>query len=150
MRSFFLLFSAVILFASCSKKEQIIVPESNVKSTDKPPKELFAPGAAYGQTYRVWVDSALVLDAIIMPWQCSWSSGTPADCGYWYIVPVKKYWGIMNGYTYVSNSIDWIQISPNNEYIQMLDAVKRKGTAIGYLCNNCNGPWGPNLVNGFN
>ncbi len=137
----------VIAFSTACKKDVPVSPEPIIY-TDSPPASLFAPGAPYGITYNCWVDNKSISAAKIQNYLCNYDyySGTWYDCGNWFLLPVKKYWGIIDNVIYVSNTQDWHSISPNT-FIQASDVVKRKSTGVGQICNGCPNPLGaPGMV----
>lgn len=143
-RIFFLGLTVVILiFTSCTKEK--IVVEQNIVYTDNPPPVLFPPGTPYGNTYEVWIDSDLFNEKKNNGNLCNYDqmNGTWYDCGFWYSIPAKKYWGILNEKIYVSKSKDWHAVSPN-AFVQLFDVIERKKTAIGSMCQNCPNPIGVN------
>lgn len=128
--------SVMLFFTSC-KKEDLPVPESsNIIFTDNPPDALFTSGTPYGTSYQGWLDSSINQSknqgyrCILDPWN------QPYDCGYWFIVPARKYWGLLGDKIYVSQSREWYATSPN-VYLLALDVIQRKKTGIAQLCFNC-------------
>jgi hypothetical protein len=154
MKKFFLLtavlFSLSIIFFSCSKEEEII---PGIKYTDYPPEELFQNNGNYAEAWRSWIDESDIQKIKESGYGCNsyWNEETQTiqykDCGTWKRIPARKYWGIMNGIVYLSQSVNWYILSPENAS-QLRDLIEKKGTVLGSICTGCNTPFGnlPSIV----
>jgi hypothetical protein len=137
----------LFLFTSCKKEELLPEPEPSIIATDNPPASLFPYGTPYGQSNQVWVDSAMFSKAKLQGNMCNFDpwTGQSFDCGLWYLVPAKKFWGILGDKIYVSQSMDWYATSPN-VYLQTNDVMRRKKSGIGSSCVNCQNPVGTYMI----
>ncbi len=143
---FSLAVSCLIVLVSCTK-ETFPEPKSNIIFTDDPPTTLFSAGTPYGVTHSSWIDTMTINTAKQQGYHCINNNGNSYDCGQWYVVSARKYWGIIGDKIYVSKSKDWYAISPN-VFLQALSIVRSKATGIGQLCLwGCQNPLGlPGMI----
>ncbi|HSE56545.1 MAG TPA: hypothetical protein VLB02_00435 [Candidatus Paceibacterota bacterium] len=131
---------------SCHKEISEPTPpiQSGIVKTDNPPASLFS-STPYGNTRYCWIDSGSINQSRAQGQGdlCSWDnySGTWYDCGLWQLMPVRKYWGIINGVIYLSESKDWYAISPNI-FLKAYKIVQSRKTGIGELYAGYQNPIG--------
>lgn len=127
-------------FVSC-KKDAPPVVEDPIVRTDDPPKEMF-PESEYALTTETYIEEEDIKSIIKKGRACFWDnySNTLRDCGDWYLLSAKKYWGIYQGKVYISKSKDWYVIQAE-KVLNAQAAVQNKGAAIGQTCNSCEHPF---------
>jgi len=132
-----------IFMTSCEKDEL----NPGIKYTDYPPEELFQNNGNYAEAWRCWIEESDIEKIKESGYGCNsyFNEETQIiqyhDCGTWKRIPARKYWGIMNGIVYLSQSVDWYILSPENAS-QLRDLVEKKGTVLGSICKSCNSPFG--------
>lgn len=146
---FTVLFIAVL--TSCEKEDG---PEPGIVYTNNPPEEIFGNNV-YANTNKCWLEES---DFTISVKDLGWNSSqyydeqnqkfVYYDSGEWHLVSARKFWGIMNGIIYLSESKDWYVMSPQN-YLDGWNVIQKKGTLMGYICNNCQNPFGRIAITGF-
>lgn len=121
--------------------------EPGIVYTDTPPESLFSDGRSYAQTFQVWVEKEYLEESKDLGRIC-WSeisqnengANSVMNCANWYAVPARKFWGIKNGYTYVS-SIGWYVVN-DQIYLTLEKRCKENGTVLADICPGCSSPLG--------
>ena len=142
--SFFLMAIYCLSVTSCSSSNEPVI-KPGIMKTDTPPEALFSNNN-YASTYKCWIDAEALSQVKDKGEGCLfWTDENGVQnsrfCGTWKIFPCKKYWGILNGVIYLSNSIEWYIVSPDVFY-GIRDAIEKKGTLVAYMSLNMNTPWG--------
>ena len=139
-----------ILLDSCQKYESL---EPGIVYTDYPPESLFQNG--YAESYRLWIEKSDYSNTKDRGQGCltyydnNTGNTITSQCGVWKLLPAKKFWGIKDGIMYISKSQDWYLLSPEL-YYNSRDLIEKRGTLVGYMCINCDTPWGQlKTLNGF-
>jgi hypothetical protein len=142
---------SLTLFSSCQKEDEII---PGIIYTNDPPEEIFG-NSIYATTNKCWIEkNDFTISAKNLGWNTNqfWDQErqyyVSYDSGEWYLVPARKYWGIMNGIIYLSESKDWYVMSPQN-YLDGWNNVQKKNTIVGYSCTGCQNPFGKSSITGF-
>lgn len=145
------LFIITLSFSSCEKDEEL---KPGIVYTNNPPEEIFGDNV-YANTNKCWLETT---DLTASAKNLGWNENqyydeynqrfVSYDSGDWYLVPARKFWGIMNGIIYLSESQDWYVINPQN-YLEGWNNVKIKKTIIGYICTGCQNPFGQTMITGF-
>jgi hypothetical protein len=150
--SIFLVIIISVLTTGCQDEE--IQP--GIIYTNDPPEELF-PNRIYADADRGWIENddlarVKVQDDNTCNFYRNDYDGSVEyyDCGTWRLIPVRQYWGILDGIIYLSQSYDWYLIGPER-FIQIHDQIEKKGTLVVYLCNHCQTPYGTgeNVITGW-
>lgn len=154
MKKFFVLamLFSIFLAPSCDIFDNDLEP--GIKYTDNPPEVLFN-GNLYATTYRCWIDMESINTAKDQEEGCTryWDYKDETyhyyNCGMWRMISVKKYWGVIDGIIYLSKSDEWYLISPN-QFTEIKSLIENRKTIIGFLCDNCNSPYGEKtLISGW-
>jgi len=135
----FVIFSLAIL-SSC--KDDEVKP--GIIYTDNPPKDLFFQEYNYANSYRGWINQTDILQIRKRGNGCTYYSDENGkqysnECGEWELIQVRKYWGIINGVVYLSQSKEWYTLS-SEVFVQIKEQVEKRGTLIVYLGNG-DTPW---------
>lgn len=130
------------LFTSCNKEEEI---EPGIIITDNPPVAIFAQAEGYGQTNFYWLTKETFQNEKNLGKQEVWYENNDyPSFNEWHLLPIRKYWGILNGVIYISSSIDWVYVQ-SYFYNQLVNKIDDKGTIIVY-CDNDETPDGKKLT----
>jgi hypothetical protein len=147
-----LLFFSVVVFSSC--EDQTIEP--GIIYTDTPPENLFSGNSNYAVTNKVWVDYSSIALVKEKGYGCNYwidentGEQISSDCGKWKIIQCPKYWGMLNGIHYISNSMDWYVVTQQT-FTEIEDLIKKRGVMISYMYLGGRTPWGNlPLINGYN
>jgi hypothetical protein len=139
---------SIVVFSSCESEE--IKP--SIVFTDTPPENLFNSELSYATSEKVWVTLEVITSSKVkgsgcLYWNDDAGNSASYNCGTWRIVQSKKYWGMLNGIHYVSNSMDWYTVNEDS-YYRIRDAVEKRGIVICNIWKNGRTPWGPeNILN---
>lgn len=141
----------IVVFTSCEKKEEL---KPGIVYTNNPPEKIFGNNV-YASVNKCWLEeSDFTISAKNLGWKSNqyWDEQGQKfvyyDSGEWHLVLARKFWGIMGGIIYLSESKDWYVMSPQN-YLNGWNMVQEKGTIIGYSCTGCQNPFGQQSVTGF-
>jgi len=134
-----------LFFVGCKKDAPIV---ETIVRTDDPPRDMFETNQ-YSVTYKVFVEATDVDKAIKQGYYCNYDqNGRPYDCGDYYKMPAKKYWGFYKGQTYVSQNWNWYILRANT-LLDAQNAIRKKDAAIGYWCNGCQNPFNADYISGI-
>lgn len=139
---FFVVVISLFSLSSCEADDEM---QPGIIYTDFPPESLFTDNN-YAISYRCWVDVDGLSKIKERGEACNWHTNQDgeqfsSDCGMWRSLPARKYWGIINGIIYLSQSQEWYTVSPNT-YLEIFEIVQKRGTVIAYTCIGCNTPFG--------
>lgn len=118
------------LFSLTSCTKEIIADEAIIY-TDEPPKELWGLNEIYKETDKGFLSITETETAENKGYGCNvWfdqntGEATYYQCGKWYLIPFKKYWGIKDGKLYVSKSTEMAAIF-GETLLDVQDNIKRK------------------------
>lgn len=153
---FFAMIIALSFFFSSCQEDELPTLVPGIVYTNDPPEELFSDAQLYANSYECWLETADFIKAKSLGFNNnsyysdenqSWSY---YDSGEWYQISGRKFWGIIDGIIYLSESKDWYIIRPE-DFVYGKRLIQDRKTMIAYICNGCENPFSTNMfmINGF-